>query len=258
MVHGFDSVRAACRYQMSPAELSVVQVHFRKRGRGLKIARSPQPAHGRAGGGQAVGHRLAQRHRDRVRILRVAAADSRTRCSFDTPTAMHRFLFAWAVALTGSVVAAQEGDPLASADCRQALGALHVQETAAMALSQSGRSVEGRERHTLRVPLETTRRRAASVCLGGRADAPLPTQRFAQLPVTVAPVGIPSPIPPLSLSVGAGVPLPQRLDPSPIVTACDAVGCWASDGSRLQQSGPFLLGPRGLCSGVQGTALHCP
>ena len=102
---------------------------------------------------------------------------------------MHRFLFAWAVAFGEGAFAAQKGNPLHSADCRQALGALQAQEAAAMASPQSGRPVEeGCERHTARVRLKTTRRRAASVCFGSRADAPPPAQRFAQPPVAVAPV----------------------------------------------------------------------
>jgi hypothetical protein len=38
------------------------------------------------------------------------------------------------------------------------------------------------------------------------------------------------------------------------VVACDATGCWASDGSNLLRAGPSLLGLRS----VQGTTLRGP
>ncbi|WP_295638039.1 hypothetical protein [uncultured Methylibium sp.] len=56
------------------------------------------------------------------------------------------------------------------------------------------------------------------------------------------------------------VPAPSAIAPPPsplVVTGCDATGCWASDGSRLQRLGPDLVGPRGTCT-VQGAVLACP
>jgi hypothetical protein len=41
------------------------------------------------------------------------------------------------------------------------------------------------------------------------------------------------------------------------IAACDATGCWTSDGRRLQRTGPVLLGPRGFCT-LNGTLLSCP
>jgi len=41
------------------------------------------------------------------------------------------------------------------------------------------------------------------------------------------------------------------------ITGCDALGCWASDGTRLLKDGQNLIGPRGFCS-RQGTVLICP
>jgi hypothetical protein len=52
------------------------------------------------------------------------------------------------------------------------------------------------------------------------------------------------------------VPLPAPVLPKSI-TSCDALGCWASDGTRLQRVGPNLLGPRGFCS-APGGVLQCP
>ena len=54
--------------------------------------------------------------------------------------------------------------------------------------------------------------------------------------------------------------LPPPVAPAPPLTlnGCDATGCWASDGSRLQRSsGGALLGPRGFCH-VNGNLLQCP
>ena len=48
-----------------------------------------------------------------------------------------------------------------------------------------------------------------------------------------------------------------RQQPLLIITNCDALGCWASDGTRLQQQGSNLLGPRGYYT-WQGSVLNCP
>jgi hypothetical protein len=54
------------------------------------------------------------------------------------------------------------------------------------------------------------------------------------------------------------VPEPARAQQRPYaITSCDAGGCWANDGSRLNRVGPNLWGPRGVCT-VQGTLLQCP
>ena len=53
---------------------------------------------------------------------------------------------------------------------------------------------------------------------------------------------------------------PERSYASPLLlstTSCDALGCTASDGTRLTRSGPLLMGPRGACT-VQGSVLNCP
>jgi hypothetical protein len=50
---------------------------------------------------------------------------------------------------------------------------------------------------------------------------------------------------------------PVPTPPLVSITSCDANGCWASDGTRLQRFGSQLLGPRGVCSRV-GAVVHCP
>jgi hypothetical protein len=174
---------------------------------------------------------------------------------------MYRFVYASAAAFAASAAMAQAGDPLRSADCHRALDVLQAQEeAAAAALPPPGGQPAGRKRLGANAPLETVRRRAAGACLGARADAPVPPlpQHLAQPAIVVAPVAMPRPLPPLPPSAAAAVALPRRVGPPTTVTACDAVACWASDGSRLPRTGAGLIGPRGLCSGVPGALLQCP
>jgi hypothetical protein len=170
---------------------------------------------------------------------------------------MVRCLYALTAALAASAVVAQEGDRLQSADCRKALDALQTQEEAAVAASpRSGGQTEGRERRTVHAGLEKARHHAAFACLGGRADSPPPSGRFAQPPMTVAPIRI-APAPPPQSPAGPTSALLKKVEAPTLVTTCDSLSCWTSDGSRLQRVGPNLLGPRGLCI-VQGPLLHCP
>lgn len=150
----------------------------------------------------------------------------------------------------GAETAAQ-GDLIDSAACRQALASLEAHETR---LAQRAAS-----RAALAPPpgldsrLLTLRRAAARDCLGGGEGPPQRTQRHAA-PIVVPPVaGARAASPPMSTPSPA---LPSPALPT-VVTACDAVGCWASDGSRLHRVGSMLQGPRGLCS-VQGKLLVCP
>lgn len=136
------------------------------------------------------------------------------------------------------------GDPLQSPACLGALKSLQERENAQRAGSPS------------LTALSAARRQAAIACLG-QADAPMP-QHLAQPPLRVAPVIVPpmpaaARMPPTSPPPPAVTPMPMP----PMVTSCDAAGCWASDGTRLQRNGPDLVGPRGLCS-VDGGVLRCP
>jgi hypothetical protein len=170
---------------------------------------------------------------------------------------MLRCLFALTIALAASAAAAQASDTLESADCRQALESLQAQEAAVLAARRVGRPADDRYQLPLDSRLETLRRQAAHACLGGHADPPLPSQRLAQPPVVVPPVAISRPAPAPALPAGSLWPSLKQAEPPTVIQACDAAGCWASDGSRLNRVGPNLLGPRGMCS-VQGTVLHCP
>jgi hypothetical protein len=148
------------------------------------------------------------------------------------------------VALASNIVHAQGVDPLKSPECKAALDALEqrVQE-----------KTEGAAR-ALRVA--SARRFAADACLGRsegnpvRSGAPDPPYVVRPPTITAAP---PSPSPP-----AAAAPSPSLSIPRPIViTTCDPAGCWDSEGRRLNNMGPLLMGPRGPCS-VQGGLASCP
>ena len=65
------------------------------------------------------------------------------------------------------------------------------------------------------------------------------------------------PIKPATPAVPAAPLPPVAIPRASVITACDAGGCWDSDGARLQRSGPNLMGPRGPCT-PHGTLFNCP
>ena len=71
-------------------------------------------------------------------------------------------------------------------------------------------------------------------------------------PMTAVP---PMPVSPLRPTTPV-VPLQQIASP-PVVTSCDATGCWSSDGTWLHRVGPNLVGPGGVCT-VTGKMVQCP
>jgi hypothetical protein len=155
-------------------------------------------------------------------------------------------------------------DPLHTPECLQAQEALAAYERAPdapdapIAHAASAPSVPPR--------LRALRAQVARVCLASSLDAPRP-QRQLQAPQTVPPVGGAQPLRVAPLGpVLPGQPghSGQRPNPGPVaqpplrsITSCDAGGCWASDGTRLQRMGPSLVGPQGACS-VSGSVLSCP
>jgi hypothetical protein len=97
------------------------------------------------------------------------------------------------------------------------------------------------------------RRAVARICLGEGAAAPAASRRMAQAPLAAAAV-------PAAPAPGLPAPQPttvQRAEPPAVLTACDALGCWDSQGRRLERAGPLLLGPQGPCT-AQGGRLNCP
>jgi hypothetical protein len=128
----------------------------------------------------------------------------------------------------------------------------------------------------------------AALAQDGAATKPTareaPKGRLASPPVSVPPVRVPqsnwptitpmTPVPPLQVRPMEPMsavppmqvqPLPpaapvvplQQVQPPPVVTSCDAGGCWSSDGTRLNRVGPNLMGPGGVCT-VTGKMVHCP
>lgn len=155
---------------------------------------------------------------------------------------------------------APRGDPLDSPACRRAVAALDGEEAAAAAVP---RASAPRDARGLRVDpqLAASRRDAAAACLASRADPPA-AALVRPPPVQVAPLVLDT-APPRNAhaAVPAAPPIGAATGPQPqrpyAITSCDAGGCWANDGTRLDRVGPSLWGPRGVCS-VQGTLLQCP
>lgn len=179
-----------------------------------------------------------------------------------------------ACSVAAAAPAATSADPLQSRECRQALAALHEEE-AASALSASAPAMAAASSPAIRAAsaatigrggratlaidprLAAARASAARSCLASRADPPV-AGRLARQPVVVPPVaGARAPLP--VASAPGAVSVPRLPGPAPLVsiTSCDAAGCWASDGSRLNRVGPTLWGSRGACS-VQGSVVQCP
>jgi hypothetical protein len=107
----------------------------------------------------------------------------------------------------------------------------------------------------MQTPQCATAREQASLDCFGLKPSPPTEGRFVPPPVAVTPIPAPpSPaVPPV-----AAIPQPPLAIPRPpVVTACDASGCWDSNGTRYNQQGPVLLGPKGVCT-LQAGALNCP
>lgn len=137
--------------------------------------------------------------------------------------------------------------------CREALAALDTSERTAAAT----RSPDNRRDVT------AAQRRAALACLGGPDSAASGVASASRGGLAMPPADTPRivipPLPPLP-SRPAAAPRaepPPTMSPPLSVTACDAAGCWASDGSRLMRTGPNnYVGPSGLCTS-SGALLQC-
>ncbi|MBA3771615.1 MAG: hypothetical protein H0X13_03740 [Ramlibacter sp.] len=148
-----------------------------------------------------------------------------------------RFMAALLVAVPLFALA-QPADPVGSAACLAARAELE---------SALDDGADPRARR-----LASARRQVAMDCLGPAKGKPL--RSGAPQPVQAVPMIAPAPLPPMP----AGAPLPPLPISRPVViTTCDPAGCWDSDGRRLNQIGPMLMGPRGPCS-AQGGGVNCP
>lgn len=102
--------------------------------------------------------------------------------------------------------------------------------------------------------LEQARRRTARACLGASHDGA--RQRSgAPEPPQVVPPAMAIPRQPATPPVLA--PAPLSVPRPTVITTCDPAGCWDSEGRRLNQIGPLLVGPGGVCSGLGGI-VACP
>lgn len=164
-----------------------------------------------------------------------------------TPTLMPRVAPALVFALAAVAAHAQQAaDPLRSPDCIAAREALADAQHAA-----------AQHREGSREKLASARERARLSCLGResgtaqRVGAPEPA-------IVVPPPVLEPPAPPRPVAVIPPPPPPPLQIPRPAaITACDPGGCWDSNGQRLNQLGPVLVGPHGACT-VQGSVVQCP
>ena len=151
------------------------------------------------------------------------------------------FLPALLLAATPWWAVAQDGDPLKSPACGQALAVLQQARSAGAAPAS----------------VQPLRERAATACLGG-GSTPQRSARMVQAPISVPPPVIAPPPEPPPVSIAPDLPPPPvAIQRPPQVTHCDSAGCWADDGRGLRQLGPGMAGPRGLCT-RQGGLVYCP
>jgi hypothetical protein len=143
-----------------------------------------------------------------------------------------------AITLPLAVGAAPDADPLRSPACTQELEAFQTARAAGD------------------VGVEALRQSAARACLG-LAGPPQRAGRPIEPPTAVPPPVIDPPRRPSVRAAPAALPPPVFIERPGVVTNCDAHGCWADDGTRLQRVGPQQVGPRGPCV-VQAGALLCP
>lgn len=148
-------------------------------------------------------------------------------------------------------------DPLRSAACLQALDALTDAEDRAKGSARQPGAAAAPPRLAA---VTQARRKVALACLGS-PDLRPPAARPR------APIEVGSALRSPTVPASGAPPPPGRVGPGPVgapvppplltLTVCDASGCWASDGTRLQRQGELLLGPRGYCSRL-GAVLTCP
>jgi hypothetical protein len=158
------------------------------------------------------------------------------------------------LALAGAA-AAQNGDPLRSPACLQALAALMAEEQAAPASAAGSARVHGDSPSTVRILAR--RKFAAGTCLGAWMDASPQASRAFQPPVQVSPVSSPIPRPQPTVNAAPPAMRPARPAQQSSIVSCDIGGCLTSDGARLPRVGGMLLGPNGLCS-AQMPGQVCP
>jgi hypothetical protein len=162
------------------------------------------------------------------------------------PTRSAIFALAVAVAVAlGAQVNAATDDPLHSPVCAEARAALEA---------VLGEAPQRHRDHP--EGLARARKHVIDLCLGRmsghrqRAGAPDP------------PIAVPTPVIEMPRTAQARPPvtMPAPAPAAPrtaAITACDPAGCWDSNGQRLNNVGPLLLGPHGVCVPLAGQ-VSCP
>jgi hypothetical protein len=145
-------------------------------------------------------------------------------------------------------VHAQAADPMHTREC------VAAQQALAQAQEDAAAKLEG-----AKDKLAAARKHAQLVCLG--RDSGNGQRVGAPEPAIVVPPPEIEPPPPRPAAVAtppAPPPPPVTISRPAAITMCDPGGCWDSEGRRLNQVGPMLLGPRGGVCTVQGGVVLCP
>src|SRR5450631_1943632 len=147
-------------------------------------------------------------------------------------------LIAVAAAFSANAIAAPSTDRLHSAGCVSAMSALRDVEVAVAESAKSSKGTSAADDRVL-AKLADQKRAAARTCLGSDGTLSPAPQHLGQQPISVAPVApvAVSPIPSgPRLPAHTSSPLsPVSVAPLKSIASCDTVGCWASDGTRLQK-----------------------
>jgi hypothetical protein len=140
---------------------------------------------------------------------------------------------------------AAPADPLRTPECATARAALEA---------SLDEPLQSRRDHPER--LARARKQVLDSCLG-RMNAN-PERSGAPDP----PVAVPPPIIEVPRTAQARRPAPVArpelvIPRAATITACDPAGCWDSSGRRLNNMGPVLVGPHGVCI-PQAGQVNCP
>lgn len=175
-----------------------------------------------------------------------AVHSSGTIDAMGSPNFMRIRLIVAVAACATSAMAAPSSDAVHSTGCVNALNALHDVEDAVAASTPSGKAGRAADPRVL-TRLAELKRAAARTCIGGDGTPSPAPQHLGRQPVSVAPVTVsPNPSRPRLARHTDSPPPPVSVVPLRSITSCDAVGCWASDGSRLQKLGPKSVGSEGV------------
>jgi hypothetical protein len=149
-----------------------------------------------------------------------------------------------AAALAAQVHAAP-ADPLRTPECAAARAALDA---------SMDEPLQARRDHPER--LARARKQVLDSCLGRMSGSP--ERSGAPDP----PIAVPAPLIEVPRTAQARPPAPVAqpeivIPRAAAITACDPAGCWDSNGRRMNNMGPVLVGPRGVCI-PQAGQVNCP